>query len=187
MRMLMIVDPQVDFISGTLPVDGAAEAMDALAAYLLATDRAYAAKVVTADHHPFFHSSFTDKGGEWPRHCVADTVGAAIWPALVDPLYLTSGNVTVVHKGTSADTDEYSVFRNPLGAADVKKIVEQAGITDIDICGIAGDVCVLNTLADAARLFGAEALRVLTRFSPSLDGGAALDSFIARNNLKCDR
>jgi len=33
-KLLLIVDPQIDFITGTLPVAGAAEAMDALATYV---------------------------------------------------------------------------------------------------------------------------------------------------------
>ena len=33
-KMLIIVDPQVDFINGSLPVNGAAEAMDSLAEYV---------------------------------------------------------------------------------------------------------------------------------------------------------
>ena len=33
-KLLLIVDPQIDFITGTLPVAGAAEAMDALAKYV---------------------------------------------------------------------------------------------------------------------------------------------------------
>ena len=33
-KLLLIVDPQIDFITGTLPVGGAAEAMDALAKYV---------------------------------------------------------------------------------------------------------------------------------------------------------
>ena len=33
-KLLLIVDPQVDFITGSLPVEGAAKAMDALATYV---------------------------------------------------------------------------------------------------------------------------------------------------------
>lgn len=33
-RMLLIVDPQIDFITGSLPVPGAEDAMNALALYL---------------------------------------------------------------------------------------------------------------------------------------------------------
>ena len=33
-KMLIVVDPQIDFISGSLPVPGAAQAMDELATYI---------------------------------------------------------------------------------------------------------------------------------------------------------
>ena len=44
-KMLLVVDPQIDFISGSLPVKGAAEAMDALAAYVKAHGDEYAVKI----------------------------------------------------------------------------------------------------------------------------------------------
>lgn len=37
-RLLLIVAPQIDFISGSLPVEGAAQAMEGLANYLRKTD-----------------------------------------------------------------------------------------------------------------------------------------------------
>ena len=78
-KLLLIVDPQIDFITGTLPVAGAAEAMDALAKYVKEKGNEYNVKIVTADWHPYHHSSFADEGGMWPRHCVQHSVGAAIW------------------------------------------------------------------------------------------------------------
>ena len=48
-KMLLIVDPQVDFISGSLPVPGAAVAMDALSEYVCAHGEEYSVKVVTSD------------------------------------------------------------------------------------------------------------------------------------------
>ena len=33
-KLLLIVDPQIDFITGTLPVENAVEAMNALATYV---------------------------------------------------------------------------------------------------------------------------------------------------------
>lgn len=62
-KMLLIVDPQVDFITGTLPVPGAAVAMDALAEYVRAHGEEYSVKVVTSDWHPYHHNSFADEGG----------------------------------------------------------------------------------------------------------------------------
>ena len=57
-KLLLIVDPQIDFITGTLPVAGAAEAMDALAKYVKEQGNEYTVKIVTADWHPYHHSSF---------------------------------------------------------------------------------------------------------------------------------
>ena len=81
-KVLMIVDPQMDFISGTLSVAGAADAMDALADYVKRNSDTYDIIVVTSDWHPEEHCSFEKQGGKWPAHCVAETPGAAIWPAL---------------------------------------------------------------------------------------------------------
>ena len=44
-KLLLIVDPQVDFITGTLPVGGAAEAMDALATYVKEHGDEYIVKI----------------------------------------------------------------------------------------------------------------------------------------------
>ena len=65
-RMLMIIDPQIDFISGSMAVEGAAEKMDALIKYIEKMDGKYACKAVTLDWHPFNHCSFEENGGQWP-------------------------------------------------------------------------------------------------------------------------
>ena len=116
-RLLLIVDPQNDFISGTLPVPGAAEKMEALANYIRETDGEYEFKVVTTDWHPYHHCSFAANGGEWPMHCVQNTAGAAICQILIKPLFTTKGEVTVLRKGTSEDADEYSIFKNTITAS----------------------------------------------------------------------
>lgn len=178
-RLLLVVDPQVDFITGSLAVPGAEAAMDGLAAALRHAGDAWAAKVVTADHHPYDHSSFREEGGEWPRHCVADTVGAALWPALVPPLYETAGPCTVLHKGCARDREEYSIFQNPVARERLLATVERLGVTRVDICGLAGDICVLATLRDGVKLLGRGRFAVLPAYSPSLDGGAALAAYAA--------
>lgn len=186
-RMLLVVDPQIDFVSGSLPVPGAAEAMDSLATYILSNPQSYDLKIVTADNHPFNHSSFADAGGKWSRHCVRSSVGAAIYPAVFDALHATRGDTLLLYKGEDAAKEEYSVFQAP-GAADfVAKLVGDMGITAADICGLAGDVCVLSTLRDAIALFPDIEFRVLAAYSPSIDGGASLDSFIDQNSLICIR
>lgn len=67
-------------------------------------------------------------------------------------------------------------------------IVERLGIEKIDICGLAGDVCVADTLRDGIGIFGASKFEVLVQYSPSLDRGVTLDHIISTNNLtSCDR
>jgi len=52
-------------------------------------------------------------------------------------------------------------------------------IEQIDVCGLAGDICVLNTAKDLKDVIGSTKLNVLESYSPSLDGGTALGAFIA--------
>lgn len=178
-RLLLVVDPQLDFITGSLPVPGAQKGMDALAGALRAADGAYAAKIVTADRHPYDHCSFREAGGQWPRHCVADTAGAALWPALVPALYETAGECLVLHKGQERGREEYSIFQNADARERILAAVERLGVARVDICGLAGDICVLSTLRDGVDLLGAGRFAVLGAFSPSLDGGTALADYAA--------
>lgn len=185
--MLLIIDPQNDFIGGSLPVGGAVEAMNNLADYISRNAGKYRLKIVTADRHPFFHCSFTDCGGEWPRHCVHDTVGAAVWQPLFRPLYETDGAVRFLYKGEREDVEEYSIFKNPQAKQIITELVEKYKIEKIDVCGLAGDICVLQSIKDGIELLGAEQFNVLTAFSPSIDGGDALLEIIEKRNLSCDR
>lgn len=185
-RLLLIVDPQIDFINGSLPVPGAEAAMDALAAYVAAQDGQYAAKVVTCDFHPHDHCSFTANGGQWPEHCLAHSTGAAVWPGLLTSLYATSGPVEILCKGQCAQGEEYSIFKNAEARKRLQDIVAERGIERIDVCGLAGDVCVLQTLRDGVEIFGPQDFHVLRQFAPSLDGGVALSEFIQRR-LQCAR
>ncbi|MBD5256732.1 MAG: isochorismatase family protein [Bacteroides sp.] len=184
-RMLIIVDPQVDFVSGTLPVPGAEKAMAELALYIKERGNDYSVIVITADSHPFNHSSFADCGGLWQRHCVHDSVGAAIVPEILEAAYSAGNEVVVMHKGENVAKEEYSVFQAPGAAEQIKHIIDKHNITDVDICGLAGDVCVLSTLKDAMSELPGQNFRVLSSFSPCLDGGEKLSSFINENSTIC--
>lgn len=166
MKALLIVDPQNDFISGSLPVPGAATAMDALADYVRCHGEEYACIITTADRHPATHCSFIPNGGKWPVHCVADSEGAAIWPALTQAIADSGVQVLAVTKGTDAVTEEYSIFANSQSAEKIRELLELLGIDEIDVCGLAGDVCVAATLRDAVRLFPHINFHLLPQFSP---------------------
>lgn len=167
-RLLLIVDPQVDFINGTLPVPGAVDAMNRLAEYISHNNGKYIHKIVTADRHPYDHCSFSNNGGEWPRHCVHDTVGAAIWQPVFDAVYKSDGGVTILYKGQDAYLEEYSIFKNDYAAGEFERTIDKYRIEKIDICGLAGDVCVKDTLADGVRLYGEDMFNLLKEYSPTI-------------------
>jgi nicotinamidase/pyrazinamidase len=81
-NLLIIVDPQNDFITGSLAVPGAVEAMDNLVDVLNTKSVEFSSIIVTIDFHPFDHCSFKENGGEWPSHCIQYTEGAAIYQPL---------------------------------------------------------------------------------------------------------
>ena len=178
-KMLLVVDPQIDFIEGTLPVPGAAEAMDALAGYVRAHGDEYAVKVVTSDWHPYRHCSFDREGGPWPAHCIRHSAGAAVWQSLLAALEESRGGYTMLYKGDRIDREEYSIMQNPQSSAALLQIISALGIERVDICGLAGNVCVLNTVTDLKEAIGADKIHVLEQYSPSLDGGVALAEFVA--------
>lgn len=81
-KVLLIVDPQIDFITGSLSVYGAVEAMDYLVNWIYINQNRLSEIVITQDWHPVNHCSFTSQGGIWPTHCVERTEGAKIYPKL---------------------------------------------------------------------------------------------------------
>lgn len=186
-KLLLIIDPQIDFITGSLPVPGAAEAMDALASFIADHGGDYRDIAVTADCHPFNHCSFRSQDGPWPVHCVSDSVGAAIWQPIMDALSCYGDRVIILHKGECPSTEEYSIFKNKRSADRLRELITSHGLEQIDICGLAGDVCVADTIADGLKELPDVRVNVLRRFTPSIDGGERLDSLINQNDLSCDR
>ncbi len=138
---LIIVDFQNDFTpGGALAVDDG----DAIARRVneLAASGNYELVVATRDWHPPDHGSFADQGGPWPPHCVRDSEGAQLHPALdrarVD---------IVIDKGQDPGTEGYSGFES----TELDRILHERGIDEVTIVGLATDYCVKNTALDALR------------------------------------
>jgi len=106
--------------------------------------------VYTQDWHPPSTPHFAKDGGVWPVHCVADTWGAQLHPALV-----VAG--PSVRKGSNGE-DGYSGFtmRDPASGEDrpteLETLLRGQGVTSLVICGLATDYCVRGTVLDACRL-----------------------------------
>lgn len=96
-KILLIVDPQVDFISGSLAVEGAKEKMDALASALQNGEIDCDYIMVTKDFHPSNHCSFKENGGQWPPHCVKGTAGSCVYAPLWSGLILKQNLMSMLY------------------------------------------------------------------------------------------
>ena len=185
-KILLIVDPQNDFITGTLAVKGAKEKMMKLADYITSDAHPqYDYICVTLDSHPENHTSFKENGGIWPTHCVYNTNGWDIPEYLDDALNLSGKLVDYYHKGTESNREEYSIFDSEDGYVLSEQITDLIKEYDvyIDICGIAGDYCVLETLKGLRRIIGDQYIQVLTQYTASIDGGEKLMNYIKDNSI----
>lgn len=163
-RALIVVDVQNDFCEGgSLAVAGGAGVASAIGALLrersaqAAPEREYSHVVATKDHHvdPGDHFSRTpDYVTSWPVHCRVGTTGAALHPNL-DPQPFDS----VFLKGAHAAA--YSGFEgHNTGGVALARWLRDAGVSEVDVCGIATDHCVRATALDAVK--EGFATRVLT-------------------------
>jgi nicotinamidase/pyrazinamidase len=139
---LLIIDFQNDFTppDGALAVPGGDQIAERINE--LAADERFEVVVATRDWHPADHSSFTAQGGPWPVHCVQDTPGAELNPALDRSLV-----DAVITKGETVDGDGYSAFDSP----ELGLLLREEEVTALTIVGLATDYCVLNSARDALR------------------------------------
>jgi nicotinamidase/pyrazinamidase len=133
------VDFQNDFTpGGALAVPEG----DAIAARVneLAADPRFELVIATRDWHPADHGSFEEQGGVWPVHCVQDTEGAELHPALD-----RSRVDVVLDKGQDPGTDGYSGF----DGTQLEKLLRERGVDKLTLVGLATDYCVKHTALDA--------------------------------------
>ena len=138
---LIIVDFQNDFTPGGAL---AVREGDTIAARIneLAASGDFDLVVATRDWHPSDHGSFAEQGGPWPVHCVADTPGAQLHPALD-----TSAIDVIVDKGQDPGTEGYSGF----DGTNLADLLRERDVDEVVVVGLATDYCVKNTALDALR------------------------------------
>lgn len=171
-RLLLIVDPQVDFTTGSLATAKGPEAMDRLAkAIENGVLKNYSWVIITQDAHPANHCSFVENGGVFPPHCVQDTKGMDVYPALQQAI-VNSGfsNYHYMTKGDLPEKEEFSIFQNAQsGEKLTKTIMEYEKFEGIDICGIATDYCVYETTKDLMAFYPAKQIRIVTNCLAAVD------------------
>jgi len=151
---LVVVDVQNDFAdpAGGLSVVGGNLIIPTLNREIALAIDAGAIIVATQDWHPASTPHFAKDGGIWPVHCVADTWGAALHPALTVP-----DDAARVRKGVNGE-DGYSGFtlRDPVSgdtiATALEGLLRASAVDNVIVCGLATDYCVKSTALDAVRL-----------------------------------
>lgn len=162
MKALIIVDVQNDFLPG-----GALEVAqgDEIISIINNIQSKYDVVVATQDWHPAHHKSFAaqhpannlfdviDLNGLeqilWPNHCVQGTPGSE-FSNLLDQNRIEG----VFRKGLDPEVDSYSGFydnghRRNTG---LHGYLQDRGITEVHVCGLAADFCVYFTAMDALSL-----------------------------------
>lgn len=160
--LLLIVDVQNDFVTGSLAVPGAKDIISVINRYIKRFKHIF----LSRDMHPVNHCSFVAQGGPWPPHCVADTDGTKLYSGLDVPK-----DLSIVDKGISIDKDAYSAFEATqllegtllhasiiyidtiIDKLDLSAHLRSMGIKRLFVCGLATEYCVKATVLDAAKKF----------------------------------
>ena len=188
MITLIIVDCQNDFISGSMSVKGAKEAVENIKKFIKQKSDEIEKIIFTIDWHPYNHCSFKREGGNWPSHCVQYTPGACIEPKLLKLVQSLNINYEVSQKGCIEEVEEYGAFSDITSEIDnfgyriYLDIIEVNPSSEFIVCGIAGDLCVASTLENM--LEADITPEVFLKGVASIDDGTVIDQFIKTNSLK---
>lgn len=170
MRALLLVDVQNDFMpGGALAVSEG----DLIVPVVNALMPRFGLVVASQDWHPADHASFASNHpgtapgdtvmlGEveqvlWPDHCVQNSPGASFHSGL-DIAFIDH----VVRKGADPAVDSYSAFYDNDRVRDtgLRAYLEERGVDELVIAGLATDYCVKYTALDAVGLgFGVVVVR----------------------------
>lgn len=149
-KALFIIDVQNDFTEGgALGVNGGAAVAAGVSALLAAHPDVYDHVFASRD----WHDVDNDNGGHfsdnpdfvdtWPMHCVADSPGSDYHPAL-------DFEKVTVHIRKGQGVPAYSIFEGTTDDGEtVTDKLDELGVLDIDVVGIATDHCVRASALDA--------------------------------------
>lgn len=161
-KALIIVDPQNDFINGSLSVPKASEIIP----IINGIDKSeFDLVIITQDFHPANHKSFSSQHDDknvfefidlngieqtlWPDHCIQNQEGSFFHK----DLDLNIPNLYIFKKGMNPEVDSYSAFydngrKSSTGLTEFLKMYKIEGTF---ICGFATDYCVKYTALDSVK------------------------------------
>lgn len=148
-RALVVVDVQPTFCEGgALPVKGGNAVASRIADFAATHRDAYDLVVTTQDWHidPGDHfSDSPDFVDTWPPHGVAGTAEAELHPALAHlraDAAVKKGQHAPAYSGFEGHTDD---------GRTLEEVLHDAGVTDVDVVGLAESHCVCDTALDSQR------------------------------------
>lgn len=173
MKALLLTDIQIGFCpGGNLPVPEGHEVVPV--ANALIDSGYYDLIVASQDWHPPGHGSFASShpgrksfelgtlSGKpqmmWPDHCVQHTLDAELHPDLkAEEIDL------IQQKGENPEVDSYSAFRDNDREAltGLANFLQEQGVTELDICGLATDYCVKFSALDAIEMLPGVNVRLI--------------------------
>lgn len=167
MKALIVVDVQNDFCpEGKLQVPRGDEVVPIINELLPKFDLI----IFTKDWHPANHISFASnhkdldpfdtidyRGSKqvlWPDHCVQDTPGADLHPDI--DLGKCKKDFYIFKKGMDPEVDSYSAFydNQQKNSTGLIEFLDDRNVTDVFVCGLAGDYCAKYTALDSAIIGG---------------------------------
>lgn len=147
--ILLVVDVQNDFVTGSLAVPNAGEIIPIIDKNI----PKFNSTIYSMDAHKEDHPSFKAQGGPWPEHCVINSPGYM----LHDDLTLWKKRTIIVHKGL--EEEAYSAFAGHIVGSNnepIEEFLKTYGARRLFVCGLATDYCVKATVLDALKLFEGE-------------------------------
>lgn len=148
-RALIVVDVQPTFCEGgALPVAGGNAVARRIADFAASHRTDYSLIATTQDWHidPGDHFSDTpDFVDTWPPHGVAGTAQAELHPALAGlhaDVAVKKGQHAAAYSGFEGRTED---------GRTLEEVLRHAGVTEVDVVGLAESHCVCETALDAQR------------------------------------
>ena len=190
MITLVIVDCQNDFITGTMSVKGAKNAVEEIKKFIKNHRKEIEKIIFTLDWHPYNHCSFKKYGGLWSSHCVKHTPGACIEPKLLKFVQSLEIDFEFCLKGEIEEVEQYGAFCEIEVSSDnfpekkyyFDSIVTANYDTEFVVCGIAGDYCVKSTIQNM--IDNEITPKVYCPGIVSIDGGKIFSDFVKENKLE---
>ncbi|AGR40992.1 isochorismatase family protein [Spiroplasma taiwanense] len=142
-KALIVVDYQYDFADpkGTLYVPNGETLKKGIQKKIIEYKNNNNFVIFSGDFHPKNHVSFK----VWPEHCLIDSKGCSF--------YIDSSKADlIIKKGSEKNYDSYSAFyiaKDLNIESELDSFLKRNNIKEIEICGLALDVCVKDTYEDA--------------------------------------